>query len=68
MGSVGEKVTSSTLMVVTPEKYELVKGYVIRIWCDKEGYIQAMYKNPWTGEAYNSSKDVYYKRNGVKFY
>jgi len=68
MGAVGKRITSRTLLVVTPEEYILDKGWPIKVWCDKEGYIQAAYKEPRGGKVFNSAKDEYYMKNKVKFY
>ena len=68
MGSAGKRITSRTLLVVTPEEYILDRGWPIKIWCDSEGYIQAAYKESRSGKVFNSAKDAYYMKNRVKFY
>ena len=66
MGAAGKKVKSKTLIVVTPEKYEFVAGYPVKIWVNKEGVIQAKYKNPHTKKLYDSSKCRVYRNNEIK--
>lgn len=59
MGRLGTKVKKKQLIVVTPEKAELVNGYPIRIWVDAEGYLQARYRD-YRGTVYDSSVDYEY--------
>ena len=66
MGAFGKKVTSLTLLVVTPEGFELEKGYPIKIWIDSGGFIQASYIKPLTKQPYNSTKDKVYMNNKIK--
>jgi len=59
MGSVGKKTVRKALIVVTPDKYEIVDGMPMKIWVDNNGILQAAYHNRW-GKLYNSAKDKKY--------
>jgi len=59
MGSVGKKTVKKALIVVTPDKYEIVDGMPMKIWVDNGGILHAAYKNRW-GKMYNSSNDKKY--------
>ena len=65
MGSLGHKVKSKTLMVVTPDKYELVQGHPMKIWVNKEGVLHAKYRH-YKNKLYDSSKDNVYLENSYK--
>lgn len=65
MGSLGKKVVSKKLMVVTPEGYSLVEGHPIRIWVNKEGVLHAKYRH-YKNLLYDSSKDLTYLENSYK--
>jgi len=62
MGALGRTIKKKYLIVVTPEKYEIVECLPIKIWVDKEGYMQARYKNNW-GKMFDSSKSSKYKKS-----
>lgn len=59
MGTRGKKVHGKYLLVFTPEKYEMVEGYEIKIWVSTKGTLHAKYKD-FKGKIYDSSKDVSY--------
>jgi len=59
MGNVGKKVTEKKLLVFTPEKYESIEGYDIKIWVSSKGILHARYKD-YRGKLYDSSKDKKY--------
>lgn len=65
MGAVGKKVKKKALIVVTPEKYEIVDGMPMKIWVDKQGILQAIYANTG-GKLYDSSKDKKYLNKPYK--
>lgn len=66
MGAKGKQVVSKTLIVVTPEEYNFIPGYKMRVWVNKAGYLHAEYKHPYTKKMYNSSKDPIYCRDKFK--
>jgi len=66
MGKKGKNVVSKTLIVVTPEEYEFVSGYPMKIWVNKEGCLHARYRHPYTKKLYDSSKDKAYNNNKFK--
>jgi len=60
--SVRIRVKSKTLLVVSPTGYELVEGRPMQLWVDKEGILQAKYRDGWK-RLYNSSEDDLYLQN-----
>jgi len=65
MGSLGKKVKGKYLLIFTPEKYEMVEGYSIKIWVDTSGTLHAMYKD-YRGKMFDSSKDKTYLKKPYK--
>lgn len=65
MGPAGKKVKSKTLMVVTPDGYELVPGHPMKVWVSEDGILHARYRH-YKNKLYDSSKDMDYLENGYK--
>lgn len=65
LGSLGNKVKTKRLIVVTPEGYELVDTIPMKIWVTPEGVLHAKYKH-YKDKIYDSSKDISYLENSHK--